>query len=122
MAELVYVDEQLTQANQVLRSAVVSKQFAKNDVASVIPASTIEETIDMILEFQCKVLITDYRLSDHKADVQFSGVDLVREFLKRFERFPCFVTTSYANEAVNDVLDTNMIFPKSDFLHGDQSE
>ena len=121
MAELVYVDEQNTQANQVLRSAVVSEQFTQNEVAMVIPAATIDETIDIILEQQCKVLIADYKLSDHKADVEFTGADLVREFQRRFAKFPCFVTTSFAAEAINETLDTNMIFPKSDFLSSESA-
>ena len=116
MADLVYVDEQDTQANQVLRSAVASGQFAQNEVAMVIPAPTIRESIELILEHSCKVLIVDYRLSEYKPDVQFTGTELVRAFQQRFARFPCFVTTSFAAEAINEPIDTNVIFPKSDFL------
>ena len=121
MAELVYVDEQPAQANQVLRSAVASKQFTEDEVAKVIPAASIEETIDVILAHHCKVLITDYKLSEHKADVEFTGAELVREFQRRFDRFPCFVTTSFAKEAVDSALDINIIFPKSDFLDIDMA-
>ena len=119
MAELVYVDEQPAQAHQVLRSAVASDQFTRDQVVDVIPAANIDETIELILEHRCRVLITDYRLSEHKADVEYSGADLVRAFQSRFDRFPCFVTTAFAEEAVDEALDTNIIFPKSDFLGGD---
>ena len=119
MAELVYVDEQSGQARQVLRSAVASDQFTMDQVAEVMPASGIEETIELILAHECKVLITDYRLSEHKADVEFTSADLVREFQRRFDRFPCFVTTAFAEEAVDEPIDTNIIYPKSDFLGGD---
>ena len=119
MAELVYVDEQPGQAHQVLRSAVASDQFTRDQVAEVMPAPRIDETIDLILAHDCKVLITDYRLSEHKADVEFSGADLVREFQRRFDRFPCFVTTAFAEEAVDEPIDTNIIYPKSDFLGAD---
>ena len=119
MAELVYVDEQPGQARQVLRSAVASDQFTRDQVVEVTPASSMGETIELILAHECKVLITDYRLSEHKADVEFSGADLVREFQRRFDRFPCFVTTAFAEEAVNESIDTNIVYPKSDFLGGD---
>lgn len=122
MADLVYVDEQEAQANKVLRSAVASEQFTQQQVVSVMPESTLDGTIELILEHQCKVLITDYRLSDHKADVQFSGADLVREIRSRFAHFPCFVTTSFPGEAIDEPLDTNMIFPKSDFLDRAEKE
>ena len=120
MAELVYVDEQSGQARQVLRSAVASDQFTMDQVAEVMPASGIDETIELILAHECKVLITDYRLSEHKADVEFTGADLVRAFQRRFDRFPCFVTTAFAEEAVDEPIDTNIIYPKSDFLGGDR--
>lgn len=121
MAIMVYVDEQEGQARQVLRSAVASAEFTMDEVAKVMPAPCIEDTIQMILELECKVLITDYRLSEHKADVEYSGTDLVLEFQRRFDRFPCFVTTSFPDEAVNEPIDTNIIYPKSDFLSGDEA-
>ena len=116
MVELVYVDEQPGQAHHVLRRAVASKQFSVAQVKTIMPASTMDETIDEILSSHCKVLITDYRLSEHKADVQYNGAELVREFQRRFDRFPCFVTTAFAGEAVDEAIDTNIVFPKSDFL------
>ena len=73
-------------------------------------------TIDKILDYECKVLITDYRLYEYNADVEFSGIDLIMEFQKRFFMFPCFVTTAYAVEASSAGFDINIIFPKSDFL------
>ena len=116
MAELVYVDEQQSQANQVVRSAVASQQFSMDQVAAILPEHTLEGTIDLILAQNCKALIADYRLSEHMAGVDFSGVDLVKEYQRRFDRFPCFVATSFAEEAVQESIDTNIVFPKSDFL------
>lgn len=116
MAEIVYVDEESAQANQVVRSAVASKQFTEDQVVSVIPEPTLDETVDLILTYRCKALIVDYRLSEHKADVEFNGVDLVREYQRRFDAFPCFVATSFAGQAIKERIDANIIFPKSDFL------
>lgn len=118
MAELVYVDEQPSQANQVVRSAVASGQFSAEQVAIVLPDTSLEGTIDLILAHHCKVLIADYRLSEHMAGINFNGVDLVKEYQRRFDRFPCFVATSFAEEAVRESVDTNIIFPKADFLRG----
>lgn len=116
MARLVYVDEQPAQVEEVLRSAVISGEFTQDEVQGVAPAVSIDETIDEILLYQCKVLIADYDLSEHKPEVGFNGADLVREFRRRFDKFPCFVTTSYVNKATDETIDTNIIFPKSDFL------
>lgn len=119
MAELVYIDEQVPQAGQVLRRAVASGEFTAEQVTALVPEGTLDATIQQIVEQHCKVLITDYRLSDHKPDVEFNGADLVRAFRKRFSDFPCFVTTSFPDQAVDETLDTNLVFPKSDFLDRD---
>ncbi|MBO6814519.1 MAG: hypothetical protein JJ891_06645 [Rhizobiaceae bacterium] len=122
MAELVYIDEQKAQAGQVLRSAVASGEFTKEQVSAISPEGTLEDTIQHIIESHCKVLITDYRLSDHKPDVEFNGADLVKAFRDRFADFPCFVTTSFPDQAVDETLDTNMVFPKSDFLDREEAK
>lgn len=122
MAELVYIDEQKAQAGQVLRSAVASGEFTPDQVRAIEPESTLDDTIQQIAELHCKVLITDYRLSDHKPDVEFNGADLVRAFRDRFAEFPCFVTTSFPDQAVDETLDTNMVFPKSDFLDREEAK
>ena len=121
MAELVYIDEQKAQAGQVLRSAVASGEFTQDQVWAISPESTLEDTIQQVIELHCKVLITDYRLSDHKPDVEFNGADLVRAFRDRFADFPCFVTTSFPDQAIDETLDTNMVFPKSDFLNREEA-
>ena len=121
MAELVYVDEQKSQANQVVRSAVASGRFGEHEVAAVQPEPTLEATIESILAHHCRALIADYRLSEHMAEVEFNGVELVRAYQRRFYRFPCFVATSFAGEAIQESIDTNIIFPKSDFLLADGS-
>lgn len=122
MAELVYIDEQKAQAGQVLRSAVASGEFTQDQVWAIPPEGTLDDTIQQIIELHCKVLITDYRLSDHKPDVEFNGADLVRAFRDRFADFPCFVTTSFPDQAVDEKLDTNMVFPKSDFLNREEAQ
>lgn len=122
MAELIYIDEQKAQAGQVLRRAVASGEFTQEQVYALEPESTLEGTIQKILELHCKVLITDYRLSDHKPDVEFNGAELVREFRDRFADFPCFVTTSFPDQAIEETIDTNLVFPKSDFLDREPQE
>jgi hypothetical protein len=46
--------------------------------------------------------------------VEYNGLDLIREFLSRHEDFPCFLTTNWVGEALNEHVDVNVIFPKSD--------
>ena len=119
MVELVYVDEVEAQANQVVRSAVSSGYFDKDQVVPLQPEPTLEATIELILEHNCSALIADYQLSEHMAMVEFNGAELVQEYQRRFDRFPCFVATAYAEEAIEETIDANIVFPKSDFLRSD---
>lgn len=122
MAELVYVDEQPGEGHRVLLSAIVSKQFTEDQVVHVEPAADIDETIRLIRSHGCKVLITDYKLWEHNAEVNYSGAKLVEKFRQQYDRFPCFITTSFAGEAVNEPIDTALIFPKSDFIGKSKSK
>lgn len=119
MVDLVYIDEEPAQGRRVIRSAVQSGFFDQDQVEFIPPLNTIEETISRLLEYDFKVLITDYRLSDHNPQVTFNGTDLITAFRERYMKFPCFVTTSFAEEAAGELIDTNLIFPKSDFIGQD---
>ena len=118
MNEIIYIDEQPIQRREVQQAAVSSGFFTQDQVETLEPSNTVDETIDTILGYKCKVLITDYRLNEHKAGVEFNGIDLIREFQNRFLMFPCFVTTAFAGEASTAGFDINIIFPKSDFIDG----
>ena len=119
MVDLVYVDEQPAQGRRVIRRAAQSGYFERDQVKFIPPLNTVDETISKLLEYDFKVLITDYRLSDHNPQVTFNGTDLINAFRARYIKFPCFVTTSFAEEAAGELIDTNLIFPKSDFIGQD---
>ena len=75
----------------MLQAAVSSGFFTQDQVETLEPSNSVDETIDKILDYECKVLITDYRLYEYNADVEFSGIDLIMEFQKRFL---CFLALS----------------------------
>jgi hypothetical protein len=116
MVELVYVDEQPEQGNSVIRAAVQSKFFEQNAVIAIEPRPTLEETMAAIDDLKCKVLITDYRLSEFAPNVTFSGTDLVARYQSLHVGFPCFVTTSFANDAADEAVDVNLVYAKSEVL------
>ena len=60
MTELVYIDEQSSQGWEVIRAAGRSGFFTQDQVETFEPSNTVDETIDTILGYKCKVLITDY--------------------------------------------------------------
>ncbi|WP_131821997.1 hypothetical protein [Salipiger thiooxidans] len=113
---LLYVDEEADQGRRVVLAAALSGYFGDDEVATVVPEADINTMLEKIIESRCEVLITDFRLSEYKADVQYSGLDLIQEVQKHFEGFPCFLTTNYVPHALEQLHDVNLIFPKDDYL------
>lgn len=121
MAELLYIDEDRAQGDWVIRAAVRSRWFSREQVRTLVPSSTLEEMVEVIVNENCRVLVTDWDLSDEQLGVQFNGTDLVTELSRRFEGFPCFVTTNYPKKAVGLGVDATLIFPKDDYLDPDKA-
>ncbi|QHG74439.1 hypothetical protein [Ensifer adhaerens] len=114
MTELLYIDEEPAQGNMVLRAAVESGFFGKAGVDTARPLADIDEMIDFILESKCKVLISDYRLGEKMLGISYTGLELIETFRRRFDGFPCFLITNFVGDALNEHVEVNMIFPKSD--------
>ena len=113
---LLYVDEEADQGRRVLLAAFLSGHFEENEVQTTIPEPSLEAMIEKVIDSRCEVLVTDFRLSEYKADVQYSGLDLIQEVQRHFEGFPCFLTTNYVPHALGQLHDVNLIFPKDDYL------
>lgn len=113
---LLYVDEEADQGRRVVLAAALSGHFKDDEVQAAMPEPDLETMLEKVIESRCEVLITDYRLSEYKADVQYSGLDLIQEVQKHFDGFPCFLTTNYVPHALDKLHDVNLIFPKDDYL------
>ena len=113
---LLYIDEEADQGRRVLLAAGLSGHFEDDEVETLLPEPDLEAMIEKVIESRCEVLVTDFRLSEYKADVQYSGLDLIQEMQRHFEGFPCFLTTNYVPHALGKLHDVNLIFPKDDYL------
>lgn len=113
---LLYVDEEADQGRRVILAAALSGCFGDDEVETVTPEPDLEAMLDKIIESRCEVLITDFKLSEYKSDVRYSGLDLIQAVQKHFEGFPCFLTTNYVPDALGQLYDVNLIFPKDDYL------
>jgi len=116
MTVLLYVDEEPEQGNRVIRMAALSGHFAEDEVETILPESTLDAMVDVVAQSRCQVLITDYRLAEHQAGVQYNGLDLIHQVAQRFGDFPCFLTTNFVGQALGQMHDVNLIFPKMDYL------
>ena len=116
---LLYVDEETDQGRRVLLAAGLSGYFQDNEVETLLPEAELDTMIERVIESRCEVLITDFRLSEYKSDVQYNGLELIQEMQGNFEGFPCFLTTNYVPHALGMLHDVNLIFPKDDYLSED---
>ncbi|WP_201339389.1 hypothetical protein [Isorropodon fossajaponicum symbiont] len=57
-------------------------------------------------------IITDHKLHEENANISFDGLDLVKAILSERINFPCFVLTSFDDEAVADREDVNIVYIK----------
>lgn len=80
------------------------------------PKADVNEMLGVIFEKQADAVVTDFRLNEFKTNVKYNvnynGVELIKELHKRREDFPSFVITSHDDEAVNDTDDVNVVYIK----------
>ncbi|ULT25754.1 hypothetical protein KUH03_01780 [Sphingobacterium sp. E70] len=81
-------------------------------VVEIMPKPNFEDTINEILCANLDALISDYRLNEFKANITYDGVKVVNSILERRALFPCFVLTSFDDDAVKDSEDGNIVYIK----------
>ena len=84
------------------------------------PLSTLMDTIAMIDELHPDAIVSDFKLNDIKDDIKynvsFDGSELMDAYLDERPGFPCFVLTSFDDEAIYRSHDLNIVYLKRD-LH-----
>ncbi|MBK8392873.1 MAG: hypothetical protein IPL23_27995 [Saprospiraceae bacterium] len=95
------------------------------EVIPLYPLGDLEEMIDLIFKINPDAIITDFRLNEMKTDIDYNvpydGVELVEEFLKSRQGFPCFVLTAFDDLAVSASEDVNKVYIKN-ILHNNKEE
>jgi len=79
-------------------------------------APELDAEIDVFLEKimleNYDAIITDHKLNEENAMIQYDGIDLVDAILKQRADLPCFILTSFDDEAVRDGNDVNIVYIK----------
>ncbi|MHB1107145.1 MAG: response regulator [Lutibacter sp.] len=85
----------------------------------------LDALIELIFKINPDAIITDFRLNEMKTDIDYNvpydGVELVEEFLKSRQGFPCFVLTAFDDLAVSASEDVNKVYIKN-ILHNNKEE
>lgn len=114
MAEykILFVDEvesDIRRFQRYVHKRDIDKKF---NLIVEIPENTLENFMNKISNENFDAIITDHKLHEENANISFDGIDLVREILKDKMDFPCFVLTSFDDEAVINGDDVNIVYIK----------
>lgn len=106
---IVYVDENVDAREDFYIDAKRTKLF--RDIIVLPPEPTLKEMVANLVQINFEALISDFRLAD-AAGTDYDGSALVAAFLEIRARFPCFIRTSYDNEALHAADDVNRVYSK----------
>jgi len=117
---IAYVDEQKDERDNFETDAVLCNLFG--EVFTLHPDADLNELVERLLELKIDALITDFRLTQ-AGPLNYSGEDIVAAFQSVRTDFPCFIRTSFEDDALSSAADVNKIYskehPKGE--HGDGS-
>jgi len=109
--KIIYIDERKQDRDKFLR-----KFDSYFEVEAWSPKSDLRVFVEILLKNNFDAVVTDHRLTEYREDgadeVDYEGVDLVKEFKKFRKDYPCFILTSYDDDAIADVDDVNSVYSK----------
>ncbi|HMI78575.1 MAG TPA: hypothetical protein VK484_07265 [Ferruginibacter sp.] len=125
MYKILFIDEQEDDIDDF--KDYIQKTNTKQTFELVIelPLDSLDSMLDRILDINPDAVIVDFMLNEYKELVQYNvpynGVDLIEALLSIRQDFPCFVMTSFDDDAIKIIDDVNKVYIK-DILHGKEKE
>lgn len=110
--KILFVDEVEADIRRFQRYVHRKDTEKKFELVVKIPENTLENFLDEIKNEDFDAIVTDHKLHEENANISFDGIDLVREILKDRMKFPCFILTSFDDEAVINGDDVNIVYIK----------
>ena len=121
--KVMFIDEESTQHEDF--EDHFEEYWPEAKVICVFPSPTLNEMMEEIEQHQPNAIVVDFQLNDKKTDVDYNvcynGIELLKEIQAQKFDFPCFVLTSYYDDAVADSDDVNFVYIKKN-LHFSSDE
>lgn len=96
----------------------------KVDVVCRYPSANMEDMLQVIDDANPDAIVTDFQLNEIKTDitynVPFTGADIVDEYRQTRPEFPCFVITSFDEDAIISSKDVNLVYEKGILSGGEK--
>jgi hypothetical protein len=119
--KIAYIDESRDEITKFQR-----RVYEAFDVLDFLPKGDLDNFVDELLNSGADAFVSDFRLNEYRNDVkeaiQYSGADLIETLLNIRQEFPCFVLTSYDNDAVQRMTDVNYVYSKEILTIDNQAE
>lgn len=106
---IAYIDEKDDERDNFFTDAFDSELFG--EIYRVEPLQNINDMLSFILSLDIDALISDFNLTE-AAPLEYSGEQLVERFLAVRADFPCFIRTSYEEDALSSSADVNRVYSK----------
>lgn len=120
MYNILFIDEEREVFDNFLDYVDETDTDKKFAVLTEYPVKSIDEMIAKVIEIAPDAIITDFQLNDKKTNIKYNvpynGVNLIEAFLEIREDFPCFIITSFDDDAILISKDVNKIYIK-EILH-----
>lgn len=110
--KILYVDEVESERNRFLRYMYTNDDEKEFNTVALEPEPELDKFLQSILDENFDAIITDHKLSEANPNIQYDGLELVEAILKVKIDFPCFVLTSFDDDAVRDGDDVNIVYIK----------
>lgn len=113
--KVLFVDEEIAQQDLFIKH--FKSIFPDIKPLCEFPLGSLDAMLDKIWSLCPDAIITDFQLNEIKEDIQYTvkydGIELLKALRNRRAYFPCFVMTSFDDEAVNVSDDVNLVYGKS---------
>lgn len=110
---ILYVDEQADQLADFQADAELSGLF--EDVITLEPKQELVDMVNEIMTLNVDAVVSDFNLSLN-AVVKYNGDELLNAIQSTRYNFPCFLRTSFEDDAVSCSSDVNRVYVKADSL------
>ncbi|MFA6084633.1 hypothetical protein [Mucilaginibacter sp.] len=122
MYKVLFIDEETEVFGDFKDYVDASPLKAEFEIITELPLNNIEEMIELIIKVNPDAIVTDFMLNDAKVDIKYNvpynGSILVKTFTDIRHDFPCFILTSFDDQAITQSEDVNIVYIKN-ILHGD---
>lgn len=108
---IAYVDEDEDAREDFQIDADKSNLFS--EVMVLPPEVRLADMVEHLLSLPIEALVSDFRLSD-ASPIEYDGGELVAAFLAAKKDFPCFIRTSWDNDALHRTDDVNRVYSKEE--------